>query len=221
MSRCSYCRCELPGLESLCGQCFLAGYDRVLHPEPWWQRVRLRFERRNFLVFCFLFLFSFAIFRFDFPIFRTDRISSSSTGTSAAVATLVGCIAFFRDLKDKGGARRTGAEGPFDWGRFMLVGMYELIAGVILYMVFRSCPMAVQVSFGLVSGIVVRIDLYDPKRTKSICHRLCGITGLISIVPLVAWKVTDQGAWLSLMPVCGTLMAGLLVLDRWEDVREF
>lgn len=38
MSRCPYCRRELPGFKTLCQKCFEAGYERITHPKPWWQR---------------------------------------------------------------------------------------------------------------------------------------------------------------------------------------
>jgi hypothetical protein len=38
MSRCPYCDRELPGFETLCQECFEAGYEQVGHPKSFWQR---------------------------------------------------------------------------------------------------------------------------------------------------------------------------------------
>jgi len=59
MSRCPCCRRELPGVETLCDQCFRAGYDRVTHPQPWWHRLRPRFARGNFAAFSAIFVQGF------------------------------------------------------------------------------------------------------------------------------------------------------------------
>ncbi len=99
MSRCSYCRCELPGLETVCDRCFQAGYDRLTHPQPWWRRLHPRFARANLAGFSVLFLIAFAIWRFDLPLFRISRMKS--TDTSLIVAALFACIAFFVDPKEK------------------------------------------------------------------------------------------------------------------------
>lgn len=58
MSRCPYCDRELPGFETLCQQCFEAGYDRIAHPIPWWRRMRLTADSLYtfLLVFGYLYL---------------------------------------------------------------------------------------------------------------------------------------------------------------------
>ena len=59
MSRCPYCRRELPGFETLCQKCFEAGYDRIAHPTPWWQR--MRFAQDCVHVFLFVFVYAYLI----------------------------------------------------------------------------------------------------------------------------------------------------------------
>ena len=218
MPRCSNCRRELPGLETLCQECFESGYDRLVHPKPWWRRLQLRLTLGNLFGFCLLFVLSFAILRFDFPEFHANH--KKTTETSAVISILVACVAFF--YEDKGKSKSTSmpaksVEGAFDWGRFLLLGAGELLVGVVLYALFRFTPMAVQVIFGLMSWIIVRIDIYDSKRTNSMGYRLCTVTAVPSTFCLIAWRITDRDVWMTLMLVCCTLMAGLIVLDRWED----
>jgi hypothetical protein len=57
MSRCPYCRRELPGFETLCQNCFAAGYDRVVHPIPWWRRPRLTYNSLYVFVFVFIYVY--------------------------------------------------------------------------------------------------------------------------------------------------------------------
>jgi hypothetical protein len=218
MSRCSYCRCELPGLESFCNQCLLAENDRLTHPKPWWHWLRPRFARGNLVGFCFLFLFFFALLRFDIPEFRVNRMRT--TETSVMISSLIACLAFFRDIKTKSEypiAPANNSGDSFDWGRFMLLAGGELVAGVLLYVVFMFTPIVVPMICGGVSFIVVQIDIFDPKRTKSLGYKLCGITAIPSTGCLIVWRMTDKDIWLRLMLVFGTLMAGLIVLDRRED----
>ena len=57
MSRCPYCGRELPGFETLCQKCLDAGYDRIAHPMPWWQRMRFTQD----CVYVFLFVFFYVL----------------------------------------------------------------------------------------------------------------------------------------------------------------
>ena len=41
MSRCPYCRRELPGFETVCQRCFEAGYEHVAHSKSKWQSRQL------------------------------------------------------------------------------------------------------------------------------------------------------------------------------------
>jgi hypothetical protein len=57
MSRCPYCRRELTGFETLCKDCFEAGYDRIVHPVPWWQRIRPTYDSLYEFLFVFGYLY--------------------------------------------------------------------------------------------------------------------------------------------------------------------
>jgi hypothetical protein len=59
MSRCPYCGRELPGSETLCQTCLEAGYDRIAHPMPWWQR--MRFTQDCVYIFLFVFFYGYII----------------------------------------------------------------------------------------------------------------------------------------------------------------
>jgi len=63
MSRCPYCRRELPGFETICQQCFEAGYERIAHPTPWWRRIRL--TPNSLYAFLFVFGYVYLLGRID------------------------------------------------------------------------------------------------------------------------------------------------------------
>ncbi len=203
-------------METLCDQCFRAEYDRVTHPRPWWHRLRPSFERANFAAFSAMFFLGFAIWRFDLPLLRARRMNS--TDTSLIAAALMACMAFFIDTKGTSSAPPP-VEASFDWPRFLQLAAGEVVLGALLYAVFIFTPASVAVIFGLASWIVVQIDIFDPKRTRSLGSRLCALTAIPSLFCLVAWRITNQDLWMTRMLVCCTLMAGLTVLDRWVDVQ--
>ena len=63
MSRCTYCRRDLPGFETICQDCLEAGYDRVAHPTPWWKQFRL--TTRSLYAFLFVFVYASVILRIN------------------------------------------------------------------------------------------------------------------------------------------------------------
>lgn len=62
MSRCMDCRRDLPGMDALCQDCFEKRYDQVVHPRPWWQRLRPRLTYNSLYVFLFAFFYASVIF---------------------------------------------------------------------------------------------------------------------------------------------------------------
>jgi hypothetical protein len=60
MTRCPYCHRELPGFDTICQQCFEAGYERIAHPKPWSQQLRLK---DSSYVFLFVFAYAYIIFQ--------------------------------------------------------------------------------------------------------------------------------------------------------------
>ena len=178
MARCSNCRCDLPGLETLCRRCMDGEYERVGHAKRWWDRLRSRFARRNFIGFCIFFVFGFAVFRFDFPFFHRDY--RLTTERSAEIAALSACVAFFLDDKSKS-QRKTAPPGKIETppilGRFLTLLGIELLAGLCLYLLFTIMPMFVAGSFALVSWVIAEIELRDPIRTRSLGARLATATG--------------------------------------------
>lgn len=203
-------------METLCDGCLRAGYDRLTHPQPIWRRLRPRFRRANFAAFGVLFFMVFGIWRFDYFLFHSRHMAS--TDTSLIVATLFACVAFFIDTTGKS-SDTPRIEVPFDWPRFLRLAAIEVLIGAVLYAVFIFTPTAVSLICGLASWIVIQIDIFDPKRTRSLGSLLCALTAIPSTFCLIAWRITDQDIWMTRMLVCGTLMAGLIVLDRWEDVQ--
>jgi len=202
----------------VCRECLESEYERVVHPKPWWDRLRPRLRRQNLIGFCILFGFSFALWRFDFPAFRVDHMHS--TETAAELSALLACVAFFLDVKDKSRSANVAPKrfaGGFDWGRFARLAAIELIAGVLLYALFTVTPMFVPVMCGLGAWIIVNNEIFDPSRKKSLGSRLRGITMVPFMFCFIAWRITDRDLWLRLMLVGSTLMAGLLYLDRRED----
>lgn len=71
MPRCHDCQCELPGLESLCQECFKARQCALEHPRPWWQGIRPRLTFSSLYVFVFVFLYGSVIARIDRDHHRT------------------------------------------------------------------------------------------------------------------------------------------------------
>ena len=211
MSRCAYCRRELPGLETLCQQCFENGYDGLVHPKPWSYRLRPRLTRGNLVGFFILFVFSFVLFRFDFPDFRARHMKT--TETSSLISILIACVAFFYESKGKSESvilPRRNFETRSILGRLMLLVAVELIVGLFLYFM----PMAVLVIFAFVGLVIVQNDIFDPIRTKSLGSLLCAITAVPATFCFIAWRITDQDVWLRFMLVGQSLMAALIFLDR-------
>jgi hypothetical protein len=76
MSRCEYCRCQLPGLETICQKCFEGRSDQLDHPVPWWHFrwflaprwswCRPRLTRISLYAFLFMFALAFLPFRLYF-----------------------------------------------------------------------------------------------------------------------------------------------------------
>jgi hypothetical protein len=221
MSLCPYCRRELPGLETLCQQCFEAEYDRQAHPKPWWQRFHMRpqFTRDNFIGFFLLFTFAFASFRFDFPYFHARHMRT--TESSTLISTLIACIAFFRQGKDKLRpvvAPFGNARGKIDWHQFVLLAGVEVAAGFLLYLLCTFLPRGAQFPLGVTSFVILQMDILIPSRRRSLGSLLCAITAVPATICGIAWSMADQAVWLRLALVNGCLMAGLILLDRWEEL---
>jgi hypothetical protein len=93
MSQCHYCRRELPGFDSICKNCFDAGYEQVLHPKPWWQRRQLwhrpRLSRSSVFAFLIVFTFMFLRIRFSLVIPRTTKDASLEALAFALIAALI------------------------------------------------------------------------------------------------------------------------------------
>jgi hypothetical protein len=93
MSQCPYCRRELPGFESVCKNCFDAGYEQVLHPKPWWQRRQLwhrpRLSRNCVFVFLMVFTFMFLDIRVDWVFPHTNKEATLWALAAASVSALV------------------------------------------------------------------------------------------------------------------------------------
>jgi hypothetical protein len=80
MSRCPYCDRELPGFETLCQQCFEAGYEQVAHPKTWWQRRQFwrqwpRLTLDIFYIFVFVLLLLWGHSLFHTRLLRYHRLS--------------------------------------------------------------------------------------------------------------------------------------------------
>ncbi len=182
-----------------------------MHPKAWWYRLKPRLTRGNFGGFFILFIFSFVLFRFDFPDFRARHMKT--TETSSLISVLIACVAFFYESRGKSESLivpRRNFETPPILGRVMLLVAVELIAGVFLYFM----PMAVLVIFAFVGFVIVQNDIFDPIKTKSLGYWLCGITAVPATFFFIAWRITDQDVWLRLMLVGQSLMAALIFLDR-------
>jgi len=220
MSRCSYCHRELAGLETLCQQCFEAQYDQLSHPKPRWQRFQLRpqFTRDNFIGFALLFTVSFASLRFDFPYFHARHMRT--TETSALISTLIACVAFFHQGRDKSqivAAPSNVPEHKMDWRRFTLLVVAEAVVGLFLYALFTFIPVALQVLITVASWVIVAIETWTFPKNKSLGSLLSAITSAAVFLCWLAWRITYEQVWsrVELVGVC--LMAGLIFLDRRQE----
>jgi hypothetical protein len=91
MSRCQCCRREVPGLITLCDQCFEAGYDRVTHPMPWGQRYRLRLSYGSLGLFVFT-------FSYIYVQSGIDRDHQPPTTVLVSIAFIFAASLFFATL---------------------------------------------------------------------------------------------------------------------------
>lgn len=55
-------------------------------------------------------------------------------------------------------------------------------AAVVLYALFTFVPRAIQVTIAAVCWLVVVIDDFEPRKSKSLAWYLCGFTGLLVYV---------------------------------------
>jgi len=112
----------------------------------------------------------------------------------------------------------SGAESVYL--RFVLLIAAWATTGAFLYLLFTFIPRAVQVTIAAVCWLIVAIDNFEPRKTKSLASYLCGFTGLI--VYLCGAVGTVFAHWheevcirVIIVGVC--LAAGLILLDRRAD----
>lgn len=224
MPRCSNCGCDLPGLETLCQQCFEAGYDRLAQPKPWWRRFQLRprFTRDNFIGSIFVFTLLFARLRFDFPYSHARHMWT--TETSALFSAFFACIAFFyegraksRAVVEASSSRTSTGYGRSTYARLLLLVVCEITAGTLLYGLFTVMPLALQALVTVASWTIVSIEVGTFPKNKSMGSFLGAVTGVASFSCGVAWGITGQEVWSRLMLVGGCLMAALIFLDRRQE----
>jgi drug/metabolite transporter (DMT)-like permease len=86
MSRCQYCRCEVPGLATLCDKCFEAGYDRVVNPKPWRQRID---TLRGLYVFLFVFCYGVIMLQVNRDLHATMVDIAAIAFVLAALLTVI------------------------------------------------------------------------------------------------------------------------------------
>lgn len=219
MSQCSNCHRELPGFETLCLQCFEAGYERVMHPKQWWQRVQLRpqFARNNIIGFSVLFGFAFVLLRFDFPYFHARHMRT--TEISVLLSTLFACIAFFHGQeKSQPASVPPRVKREIDWRRFGFLAAAEIAAGIVLYALFTVTSEVVLAGFVMASFVIFQIDIFDPKRNRSIGSLLGIVTAVLATVCFAIGNATHRDVWTRLMFVGFSLQATLIALDRWADL---
>jgi len=189
----------------------------VLHPKPWWNRVKLNLSRENVFGFCLVFAFTFLMFRFDFPDFRSSHMLG--TTTSALISTLIACFVLFR--KDRPKSKSTTltiskAENYLLWESLALAAAVELVIALTLYAMFTYVSMTVGIVLALGAWPLIQLDILDPLRTKSLWSRLILMTSVTGAFFFIGWKITGQDIWLRLLLVGSVLSGGLVFIDRWE-----
>lgn len=105
MSRCPYCRHELPGLETICQKCFEAGYEQIVHPRPWWKRHRLRLTHGSLYAFLFIFGYVYLLNRIDRDHHPAIMVLALLASILAAFVVLIDIA--MRDSSEPKGARRS------------------------------------------------------------------------------------------------------------------
>jgi hypothetical protein len=85
MSRCPYCRSELPGLETLCQKCWEKQYASPASAKPWLPKGVPRLTRGNLGAFLLFFVFCFLQWRFDFPYFHQRHFLTNGESVLAAL----------------------------------------------------------------------------------------------------------------------------------------
>jgi len=111
MSRCPYCARELPGFETLCQQCFEAGYERVADPRPWWQRRELWHRPRLTLniLYIFLFIFGYTLLRRQLTFYHRPTVRNSAV-FALAYALIVAFIESTRRTPGIGSKQKRAPE---------------------------------------------------------------------------------------------------------------
>jgi hypothetical protein len=164
------------------------------------------------------FTVSFASLRFDFPYFHARHMRT--TETSALISTLIACVAFFHQGRDKSqivAAPSNVPEHKMDWRRFTLLVVAEAVVGLFLYALFTFIPVALQVLITVASWVIVAIETWTFPKNKSLGSLLRAITSAAVFLCWLAWRITYEQVWsrVELVGVC--LMAGLIFLDRRQE----
>ena len=88
MSRCPYCRSELPGLQTLCQKCWEKQSASPASAKPWLPKGLPRLTQGNLWAFVSLFAFGFLAWRFDFPYFHYPVSTTNSAWLALAFASI-------------------------------------------------------------------------------------------------------------------------------------
>ena len=88
MSKCPYCRTELPGLQTLCQECWEKRSASPDPPRPWPPRSLPRLTKGN--IFGFLFVFGYAFLRWRFTSYHPP-----TTLNSALIALVFASIGIY------------------------------------------------------------------------------------------------------------------------------
>lgn len=108
MSHCPYCRRELTAFDTICKECYEAGYDRVTHPKPWW-KPSWSFRQPRFTLSClYVFLFTFGYFFVDFRFFW----HSSNNRAVLAASAIALVMAVIESITEDGNPNRKTKKTP-------------------------------------------------------------------------------------------------------------
>lgn len=152
MSRCPYCRRELPGFETICQQCLEAGYQRIAHPKTWSQRLRVK---DSLGVFLFVFAYAYIV----------GQINRDHHPKMTGLALLALILAAFLVFLEIGMGDSSGPKAP----RRLLYGFLSLFVYFFLrlWSAFSYHPMEDPALFAFVfatiAAIVESVRTYPPR----------------------------------------------------------
>lgn len=135
MSHCSHCRCDLPGLETLCSKCYEARCSKLDQRKPWLRSV-LRYLSN--------------------PLGITRETKSQMTALAAVLCIWVGVFAcWFGGFAKLGYKHAFFSAAVFSDAALILLQSASMSLGVSLFLVRKNLSLYWEAALGVFAGISV------------------------------------------------------------------